>query len=178
MESAGPVKRPLTILRSVKKPMKNLTIRAIGRLPEDWQKNAVHIYEERLAAFGGISIIELPEGHGGSAKPDEVKTRKIEAESLLKGIKEDVFIVALDETGKGLSSLKFAKKLEEWADNGRHAVTFLIGGSWGLDETVRKRASATLSLSEMTFPHGLARVVLLEQLYRAHMILAGKTYHK
>lgn len=153
-------------------------IRAIGRLPEPWQKEAVHMYEERLAPFGGVDITELPEGHGGSSKPDEHKTRSVEANSLLKGVPEDAFLVALDETGKSLSSVKLAEKLQDWSDDGRRTVAFVIGGSWGLDERVRKKAGAILSFGPMTLPHGIARVILLEQLYRAQMIRAGREYHK
>ena len=158
--------------------MKNLVIRAIGKLPEPWHREAVHTYEERLGAFGGIEIIELPEGHGGSAKPDEEKTRSIEAISLLKNLPENAFVVALDETGKALSSHDLAKKVETWSDQGRRTLVFLIGGSWGLSEEVRKRADAILSFGPMTLPHAIARILLVEQLYRAKMILAGKTYHK
>lgn len=136
------------------------------------------MYEERLAAFGKIDLVELPEGHGGSSRPDEAKTRTIEAESLLKGVPKGAFVVALDETGKSFSSLSFAKKLEEWSENGARSVVFLIGGSWGLDEKVRKAAGAVLSLGPMTLPHGMARAVLLEQLYRARMIQSGREYHK
>jgi 23S rRNA (pseudouridine1915-N3)-methyltransferase len=158
--------------------MKTLMIRTIGKLPESWQKEAIHIYEERLDAFGGVEIVELPEGHGGSAKPDEAKTRKVEAESLLKGIPDGAFIVALDETGKSMTSPTFATKLMDWSSGGSRTVVFLIGGSWGLDASVRDRSDVILSLGPMTLPHGIARVVLLEQLYRAKMISAGKTYHK
>lgn len=153
-------------------------IRAIGKLPESWQREAVHTYQERLDAFGGLEIVELPEGHGGSAKPDETKTRSIEATSLLKNLPEDAFVVALDETGKSFSSLDLAKKLDHWSDQGQKPVVFLIGGSWGLDASVRERANIILGLGPMTLPHGIARILLVEQLYRAKMITSGKTYHK
>lgn len=158
--------------------MKNLTIRAIGTLPESWQREAVHIYTERLAALGGIEVIQLPEGGAGSAKPDEKKTKEREADSLLKGVADRAFIVALDEAGTSYSSLHFAKKIDAWSEQGQRPLVFLIGGSWGLSGRVRERADAILSFGPMTLPHGIARVVLLEQLYRAKMINSGKTYHK
>jgi 23S rRNA (pseudouridine1915-N3)-methyltransferase len=158
--------------------MKNLTIRAIGKLSELWQRDAVHIYEERLSSFSSIEIIELPEGHKSSAKPDEAKTRSTEADSLLKNIPDEAFVVALDETGKAFSSLDLAKKIESWSDQGRRPLVFMIGGSWGLDQRVRDRANFTLSFGPMTLPHGIARILLAEQLYRAKMISSGKTYHK
>jgi 23S rRNA (pseudouridine1915-N3)-methyltransferase len=157
--------------------MHKTTLRVIGRAQETWHVEALESYLDRLSPFQKVDLIELPEGHGGSAKPDLAKTRKVEAESLLKGIPEGAFVVALDETGKRFDSPAFAKKFEAWTEGGRHVV-FLIGGSWGLDGSVRERADAVLSLGEMTLPHLLARIVLLEQLYRAESILSGKTYHK
>lgn len=158
--------------------MMKLKIRAVGKLGEDWQKEAVDIYVNRLKPLSPVEIIELPEGHGGSAKPDPEKTRKTEEVSLLKGLPEDAFVVALDETGKQHPSPAFADRMEDWSNQGARTVTFLIGGSWGLSDGVRKRANAVLSLGKLTLPHALARIVLIEQLYRAAMIRSGKTYHK
>jgi 23S rRNA (pseudouridine1915-N3)-methyltransferase len=157
--------------------MQKIIIRAIGRASESWHREAIQTYLERLVPFARPDLIELPEGHGGSAKPDIEKTRRTEAESLLKGIPDHAFVVALDETGKQVDSASFAHKLDAWSEGSRTLV-FLIGGSWGLDATIRDRADAVLSLGSMTLPHLLARIVLLEQLYRAATILAGKTYHK
>jgi 23S rRNA (pseudouridine1915-N3)-methyltransferase len=156
--------------------MKNLVIRAIGRLPEPWQREAIHMYEKRINAFGGISIIELPEGHKGISKPDLARAKKTEANHLLKGIPDGAFIVALDEQGTSRASNAFAKHLAQWTRNGN--VTFLIGDSWGLDASVRNHADAVLSFGPMTLPHGLARIVLVEQLYRAKMIEAKRIYHQ
>lgn len=157
--------------------MHHLIIRAIGKPNEEWHPQAIHSYLKKLTPFTKIELIELPEGHGGSAKPDEAKTRRIEAESLLKNLPKSATIIALDETGKNLPSSDLAKQLSIWTDGGR-PVVFLIGGSWGLDETVLTRANAKLSFGRQTLPHLLARIVLLEQLYRAETILHGKTYHK
>ena len=157
--------------------MKKTIIRAIGRPPETWQREAIHMYVDRLKPFGGVEIVELPEGHGGSARPDIVRTLKTEAASLLKGIPENACVVALDGRGKRLTSEQFAGLAAEWEAEGT-AVVFLIGGTWGLDASVTKRANLALSLGPMTLPHALARITLLEQLYRAAMIRSGKTYHK
>ncbi len=158
--------------------MFRLSIRAIGKYPESWQQEAASMYQKRLKPLVSLDIIECPEGHGGSQTMDHDKTRRHEAEALLKGISKDSFVVALDESGKNMSSLAFAQSLTDWCKHGQCSVIFCIGGSWGLDASVRARANATLSLGLMTLPHGLARVVLLEQLYRAVMIQQGKTYHK
>ena len=156
--------------------MKNLVIRAIGRLPEPWQKEAIHSYKKRLEAFGGIEIIELSEGHKGSAKPDIERVKKLESEELLKGIPENAMIVACDEHGKSLDSIDFSETLEAFGLSG--PVYFLIGGSWGFDEEVKKRANLTISFGKMVFPHGLVRIMLIEQIYRAKMIAGGREYHK
>lgn len=156
--------------------MKKLNIRAIGKPTESWQKEAIHMYQTRLQAFGGIEIIELPEGHGKTAKPDEKRTKAAEAESILKGIDSYAILIALDGRGKTLKSEDFSKKIQEW-ERQNHLV-FVIGGSWGLDDSVLKRANFTLSLGDMTLPHNLAKIVLLEQIYRAKMIENGKEYHK
>ncbi|HWQ99568.1 MAG TPA: 23S rRNA (pseudouridine(1915)-N(3))-methyltransferase RlmH [Candidatus Methylomirabilis sp.] len=157
--------------------MKKTIIRTIGRPTEPWQREAIHMYQERLSPFGGVDVVELPDGHGGTAKPDVARAMKTEAASLLQGIPPDAYVVALDERGKALSSLQFAKLAAEWTSEGT-TVVFLIGGSWGLDSSVTKRAHLVLSLGFMTFPHILARIVLLEQIYRTGMIRSGKTYHK
>ena len=157
--------------------MHHIIIRAIGKAQADWQRNAIEEYATKLRPFARTEVIELPEGHGGSVKPDEARTRKVEAESLLKGIPADATVIALDETGKNYSSIELAHAVDEWTDGGR-TVVFLIGGSWGLDASVRQKVHATVSLGRQTLPHLLARIVLLEQLYRAETILNGKVYHK
>ncbi|MCC7357543.1 23S rRNA (pseudouridine(1915)-N(3))-methyltransferase RlmH [Candidatus Uhrbacteria bacterium] len=157
--------------------MQRIVIRAIGKVPQGWQRQGVAEYLERLTPFSAINVIELPEGHDGTAKPDLVRTQQTEAISLLKSIPEDSFVIAVDETGTTFSSTSFADHLAEWSTGGKTLV-FILGGSWGLDERVRARANFILSFGKLTFPHALARIILLEQLYRAAMIQSGKTYHK
>jgi 23S rRNA (pseudouridine1915-N3)-methyltransferase len=157
--------------------MKRIHIRAVGKLPEAWQREAEHDMVQRLQPYAKAEIIEISEGHGGSAKPDAARARAAEAEGLAKGYKPDAFVIALDEHGKEYDSPTFAKQLETWSEGGRPLV-FLIGGSWGLDESLLKDADAKLSLGKMTWPHGIARLLLLEQLFRAEAISRGKEYHK
>lgn len=157
--------------------MFHLTLRTIGKLQETWQQEAVENYVKRLSPFARTTIQELAEQHGGSAKPDTAKTIKLEGESLLKTLPSNAVILALDETGKELDSVAFAQKIETLGGQGQPLV-FIVGGSWGLDASVRARADFVLSLGKMTLPHALARITLLEQLYRAMTILKGKTYHK
>ncbi|MFZ6015383.1 MAG: 23S rRNA (pseudouridine(1915)-N(3))-methyltransferase RlmH [Patescibacteria group bacterium] len=158
-----------------------IQIRCVGTLSEPWQRQAIHMYVERYRPFGSIEILEVPEGHKGSSKPDLAKTLKAEAQSLLKNLPSNTFLIALDQTGQGLTSEDLARLL-----NGSHpqfvignlSFVIVIGGSWGLDETVKKQANLTISLGKITLPHSLARIVLLEQLYRAQTIIHGKKYHK
>lgn len=157
--------------------MNSTTIRAIGRLNEAWLREGVDMYVERCRPFTNLQIIELPEGHGGSAKPDIEKAKKIEAQAILKGLPADAALVALDETGSSLTSAGLAERLAGWKTEGR-TVCFAIGGSWGLDAEILRKADFSLSLGKITLPHGLARLVLAEQIYRAHSIMAGKAYHK
>lgn len=155
-----------------------IIVRAVGKLPEAWQREACSSYAERLGTLLPLQIQECPEGHGGSAKPDPERAKAAEAESLLRSLPADTALIALDERGKTFSSEAFAAALEEWSEHGQHPLAFCIGGSWGLDAAVRAQARATAAFGPMTLPHGLARVVLLEQLYRAAMIRAGRAYHK
>lgn len=158
--------------------MHSFRLRVIGRPHETWQADALKTYLHHLSPFAQVELIELPEGHGGASKPDPAKTKKIEAESLLKNLPANATLIALDETGKNLDSPTFASKIEDWSSNGNRPLVFFIGGSWGLDESIRKQAHHLISFGKQTFPHMLARIVLLEQLYRAETIIKGKVYHK
>lgn len=155
----------------------HIQIRSIGKPQEGWIKEAINMYITRCTPFGKIELIELPEGHGGSAKPDIKKTLRLESESLLKSLPKDSYIITLDEHGREFSSQIFSSLLLQEASLGKKLI-FIIGGSWGLDPDVIKRANLILSLGKMTLPHSLARIVLLEQIYRAQMIGGGRNYHK
>ncbi len=157
--------------------MHHFIIRAVGSAHEPWHPQAIHSYEQRLRPYAKIEIQEFPEGHQGSAHPDSRKTRSLEADALLKKLPASCTIIALDETGSNPDSPSFARQIDQWSEGGR-PVVFLIGGSWGLDTRVKDQAHALISLGKQTLPHFLARIVLLEQLYRAETILGGKTYHK
>ena len=157
--------------------MIHLEIRAIGKLPKDWHTQAIHSYVDRLAPFTKLTITELAEGHSSSAKPNIAKTKENEAEKLLAGVLPSVYVIACEESGEPLTSDAFAKSIKTRMDEGQHIV-IMIGGSWGLDSSVTDRANQIISFGRMTLPHALFRVVLLEQLYRACLINAGKEYHK
>ncbi|MFA6447185.1 MAG: 23S rRNA (pseudouridine(1915)-N(3))-methyltransferase RlmH [Patescibacteria group bacterium] len=150
-------------------------IRCIGRLPETWQREAIHMYATRCSAFGAFEVLEYKEGHDKSTKPDIEKTTQKEAAELLKNLPSDALVIALDEQGKQLASTEFSKLLSLNSDK---QIVFLIGGSWGLHQSVLDRANVKLSLGKMTLPHALARIILLEQIYRGLMIERGSEYHK
>ena len=155
--------------------MHTFFVRAIGKAQTSWQKEALDEYKTRLSPYAQVQIIECSEGHQASAKPDEEKTRAREAETLLVSLPAHAYIIALDEQGRNLSSIQFAEIIKEYSDR---PIVFLIGGSWGLHASVRAQAHLTISLGKQTLPHLLARIVLIEQLYRVETILQGKTYHK
>ena len=148
--------------------MLHFTVLCVGTVKETYMKEAVADYAKRLGKYGKLDFIEVPEA---------VSVKK-EGEALLGRIPERSFTVALDLGGKMLSSPGLASFLDKKATDGFSHFTFIIGGSDGLDPRVNDRADFRLCLSEMTFPHQMARLILLEQLYRAMKINHGETYHK
>lgn len=149
-----------------------LTFLSVGKERSGLFLPGVEEYSGRLARTHKVQLIELPESRstGAQAKEDE-------GERLLAKLSPRDVLVALDERGKHLSSVDFAKWLGKQQDCARD-VAFVIGGDEGLSEAVRAKASLVLSLSAMTLPHRLARMLLLEQVYRAFSILRGEPYHK
>ncbi len=144
-----------------------------GRAKHDAAQSLIESYRERLPWPVAIREVE-DKKQGGSVA--ERKAR--EAALLLAAIPKGAVIVAMDERGKSLSSRQFADQLAQWRDQGEQEVAFLIGGADGLDAALVARARLTLSLSAMTWPHLLARVMLLEQLYRAWSLQTGHPYHR
>jgi 23S rRNA (pseudouridine1915-N3)-methyltransferase len=149
-----------------------LVVLAVGRLKPGALKALEQDYAGRIA--GPLVIREVEERRKLSAA--EMKER--EGALLLAALPRGAFAVALDPRGTALASEAFAARLAAWRDGGREDVAFLIGGAEGLSDAVRARADFTLSLGPMTWPHFLARGMLLEQLYRAQQILAGHPYHR
>ena len=160
----------------------NIEILCIGGLKEPWLKEAEKEYTKRLKPYVKINITELNETrlpkNAGPAEEEFVKSE--EGKTLLTYIEknEDAFIYALDMRGKQLTSEEFSEQMKGHAINGRSKIIFIIGGSLGLSEKVRKKAGFVLSFSEMTYPHQMARIMLLEQLYRSQKIIRGEPYHK
>ena len=154
-------------------------ILCVGKMKEKPYREMADEYLKRLSRFGKFEEIEvpdLPENTGSSALEEQVKAR--EGEALLSRIRTGDRVIALTIPGKKTDSLGLARHLQELRVSGVSRIVFVIGGSLGLGSNVLARADEELSMSRMTFPHRLARVMLLEQLYRAEKIIAGERYHK
>jgi len=160
--------------------MLNIRVICVGRLRERFYTDAAAEYAKRLSAFCRLEICELPEERR-PASPSPAATAAAlsrEGEAIAAKIPPGAFTAALCVEGDLLASEDVARLLERRALSGSPRLCFLIGGSDGLDEAVKKRADMRISMSRMTFPHHLARVMLLEQLYRGFQISEGGRYHK
>lgn len=145
----------------------------VGRSERGFVADGVAHYVQRSERGLKVDTIVLAEAGKGAA----AYQRKVESERILAALKPGEKVVVLDERGKTMTSPQFAAQLGSWRDQGVRDVVFVIGGAYGMDENVRERADLVLSLSAMTFPHQLVRVLFAEQLYRAMAILQGSPYH-
>lgn len=134
-------------------------------------------YLNRIRHFFPIEVVAVPSGRGRQAQKD-VAIMRAQSARLVAAIPDRGYTIVLDERGQLIDSLKFAKWLERLTTDSPHGVNFVIGGDVGFDESVRKRADALLALSPMTLPHQFARVILLEQIYRACTLMRNIPYHK
>lgn len=157
-----------------------IDIICIGKLKESYLVAALGEYSKRLGRYCKLSIIELAdEKTPDNASIKEAKRIKDkEGERILAKINPNTYVVVLDLFGKMLSSEEFAHFIKTCGVQGKSHITFIIGGSLGLSESVLSRANFSLSFSKMTFPHQLFRILLLEQLYRSFKINANEPYHK
>lgn len=147
-------------------------ILAVGKLKRGFYRTGCDHYLQRLGGFANAQVIELKEGRGAHA--DEI--RAAEGELILA--RTSGRMIALDERGERLRSRDLADRIASWAVQGTSHLTFVIGGAEGLADAVKERADAVWRLSDLTLPHDLARLVLLEQLYRAETIRVGHPYHR
>ena len=158
----------------------NITVICIGKLKEKYWSQAVEEYSKRLRSYCSLEILELKESRlpdkAGAA--EELAVKDAEGKEILRRIKENMYVITLEVKGKMLSSEKLAEKIEKLGLSGDSNIAFIIGGSLGLSDGVSRRADFKLSFSEMTFPHQMMRVILLEQVYRSFKIMRNETYHK
>lgn len=138
---------------------------------------AAERYLNRIKHFFPIDVTEVPPERGRQGLSD-VAIMRAQSARLLAAIPDRGYTVVLDERGRTFDSLKFAKWIERLTIDSPHGITFVVGGDTGFDETVRKRADLLLSLTPMTLPHQFARVILLEQIYRACTLMRNIPYHK
>lgn len=155
----------------------NIKVIALGKLKEKFLKEGIEEFQKRLIPYASFEIIEL--------QPVEIKDEHLikkaldeEADKILAYIKPQSYLITLEIKGKMISSEELAEKIKDITNEGISEIVFVIGSSYGLSEKVSKRADFKLSLSKMTFLHQFARLILLEQIYRAFKIIKGETYHK
>jgi 23S rRNA (pseudouridine1915-N3)-methyltransferase len=157
-----------------------ITICAVGKIKEKFYRDAIAEYSKRLGKYCRLEIVEVEDektpDNAGEALETAIKEK--EERRILSHIKEDSYVIALTIDGCKLDSVKLSEKLEKLGIQGTSHITFIIGGSLGLSDEVQKRADYRLSFSDMTFPHQLMRVILLEQIYRSFRIMKNEPYHK
>ena len=157
-----------------------ITILCVGKIRERFYREAAAEYQKRLSRYCKTEVVEVADEMtpDGAAPALEEQIRKKEGQRLLARIKPDAWVVTLEIAGRRMDSPAFAHMLEKAALEGKSHIQFVIGGSLGLDSAVSRRADMKLSFSDLTFPHQLMRVILLEQIYRGYRIINGQPYHK
>ena len=149
-----------------------ITIICVGKLKEKYLKDGINEYLKRLSKYTKIELIEIED-----SSFEKEKTLKIEGEKILKRINLKSFIITLEIDGNRINSEEFSNLIDKTNINNSD-ITFIIGGSFGLSEEVKKISNYKLSFSDLTFPHQLFRLMLLEQIYRCYKIINNETYHK
>ncbi len=149
-----------------------VTIAAMGKFKNSSEKDIYTSYLKRTPWKIDLKEMEAKKGLSGA------QLKEAEAELILEAIPKTCKIIALDETGKNISSLELADIITNWQNEGTSNVVFVIGGADGLDSSVRQKADFTLSFGKLTWPHMLVRAMLAEQIYRAYSIISGHPYHR
>ena len=150
-----------------------IKIITVGSIKEKYLKEAIEEYQKRLSKYTNLEIIEVKD----EGLTELEKAKKLEAEKIEKNISEKDYIITLEIEGKEYTSPEFAEELRKIQTENSN-ITFIIGGSYGLADSIKEKAKKHLSFSKMTFPHQLFRVILLEQIYRAYKINNNESYHK
>ena len=160
--------------------MLSIKLICVGKLREQFYIDAFAEYSKRLSAYCKFECVELNETKLGASPSDKEIAAALDKESgdIERAIGKDAYVSAMCVEGKQMKSEAFAQRINELAVSGRGRLCFVIGGSFGLSPRIKQRADMRLGMSEMTFPHHLARVMLAEQIYRSFKILEGSRYHK
>lgn len=160
--------------------MQRVTVLCVGKLKEKFYIDAAAEYVKRLQRHCKLELIELPEQRlPDDPSPAEIqKALRTEGDAIRERLPKGGAVIALCIEGRPCSSEELSRRMAEFGVQGKTLLTFLIGGSVGLDEDLKRQADWRLSMSPMTFPHHMARIMLLEQIYRAYQIAGGTKYHK
>ncbi len=158
----------------------NITLIALGKLKEKYMRDFSEEYQKRLSPYCKLNIIELtPQKLPENPSPGEINNAlEAEARQIKAKIPSGAYVFSMCVEGKQMPSEAFSRKLSKLAVDGKSGMVFILGSSFGLSDEIKKLSDEKFSLSEMTFPHQMARVMLLEQLYRAFQISSGGKYHK
>lgn len=157
-----------------------VTILCVGKIKEDFYRKAILEYEKRLGRYCKVDIIEVADEKtlDSASAALEAQIKEKEGERLLRHVREGMYVVALAIDGRQLDSVQLSEKIDRLGVSGNSHLAFVIGGSLGLSRQVLKRADERISFSQLTFPHQLMRVILLEQIYRSFRIIRHEPYHK
>ena len=155
----------------------NVKIIAVGKIKEQYLKDAIKEYEKRLVSFCSFSIVEVVAEQINDESLCE-KYKEIEADRILQNIKQNSYIITLEIKGKSFTSESFAQKIKDISNEGINDVVFIIGGANGLHNKVSDIANLKISFSQMTFTHQMIRLLLIEQIYRSFKINANEPYHR
>ena len=150
-----------------------IKIICVGKIKESFFREAIQEYQKRLSKYTKLEIIEIPNYTNGNAQ----KKKKKEALLIQKQIGPKDYVITLEIEGRTFSSEQIAEKIDDLFQN-YSTITFVIGGSYGLDVSIKEKSDLSLSFSKMTFPHQLFRILLLEQIYRSYKIIHHESYHK
>jgi len=152
-----------------------IVILTLGKTSTSYLREGIAVYQDRLNHYAKVEYKELPDVPAKGISSDILKER--EGELLMKHIKSDDFVLLLDENGEHFSSRGFAEMLQRRMNSGVKQLVLIIGGAFGFSNAIYARANGKISFSKMTYSHEMIRLLLVEQLYRAHTILKGESYH-
>ncbi len=155
----------------------HLTMISVGKAAERFLEEGYQRYAQRIGRYAAIEFVVVPEERV-AAKGKKAYIREKESQRIREKLSSGSLIIGLEEKGKSFSSQELARTLGKWMEGGWKRVVFMIGGPYGLSEALKQEAHLLLSLSPMTLTHGMAKLLLLEQIYRAFTLLRGEAYHK
>ena len=157
-----------------------LTVITVGKLKEKYWLDAVKEYQKRISKYAKIELIEVADEKepNNASEKDLEQIKDKEAEKILSKIKDTQHVVTMEINGKEYTSEKLANEYQRWMNIGKSDVVFVIGGSNGIGDAVKKRSNQEISFGALTYPHQMMKVMLLEQLFRVNKILRNESYHK